>query len=333
MERHESFLGQLGSARGSADIRKMRKDITAQREESKAQLARLEENNVLDQFQSTMAWLKTDESDQLTIYESVSAEGATYPGTCNWLLKNSKVTRWLQRKADVRTLWLVGNPGTGKSVLVTQLLAHMKTAGMAVVYHFCDPTYASSILYEQILKLILLQLLRRDPELVAYANNDLVGGKRLPAIPVLEKLIRTILASISHDPEEMAYIWIVLDGFEACETEKQASLISLLNQITSGASPGSVCKVLIASRSLSLLSSRLRRKQTISLTEEKPQLESAIKSYASQRLRSMHTILRELRLEQTDIAEIEERITQKADGKFCSTEFNRLQKPSPVSFW
>ncbi len=77
MKRHEALIDQEANARNIAEARKMRQDIRTWREESLKQVGRLEEEQAAGQYQSIMSWLKMDESDQLAIFDSISAEGTS----------------------------------------------------------------------------------------------------------------------------------------------------------------------------------------------------------------------------------------------------------------
>ncbi len=246
-----------------------------------------------------------------------SLEGTKYPGTCGWTLKNSKLSSWLQRKPDTPILWLQGTPGSGKSVISAQLVNFMKSAQNFIIHHFCTYSYTSSTKYDQILRSLLLQLLRKDAELVVHVYEECVLGKKPPTVSALEQLLQTLFTSISNEPRQIEYIWVILDGLDECEADKQARVISLMNQITSKPSlpGGTICKVLISSRASPVLSNRLRKRQTISLTDEKDCLEEAIRQYASQRLQSLYQMFGQLHVGPSEIKEIERGIAKKADGK------------------
>ena len=172
-------------------------------------------------------------------------------------------------------------------------------------------------MYDQILRSLLLQLLRKDGELVTHVYEECVLGKKSPTASALEQLLQTLFTSISNEPCQTEYIWVILDGLDECEADKQARVVSLMNQIISkpSLSGSTICKVLISSRASPVLSNRLRKKQTISLTDEKDCLERAIRQYASQRLQSLYQKLRQLHVEPSEIEEIERRIAKKADGE------------------
>jgi hypothetical protein len=317
MKRHEALIDQEANARNIAEARQMRQDIHTWREESLAQVSRLEVEQDAKQYQAMVSWLKVDESDQLAIFDSISTEAVKYPGTCGWVLQNPKVGSWLQRKPDTQTLWLHGAPGAGKSVISTQLVNFMKNAGGFIIHHFCSYSYPSSLKYEQILRSLLLQLLQRDGELVAHVYEKCVLGKEPPTAPALEKLLHTVFTTISYKPYQTEYIWVILDGLEECEADKQARIASSLNQITlkSSSLGTTICKVLISSRASPILLNRLRKAWTISLAEEKDCLAAAIGHYVSQRLQLLSPKFRQLNTGPGEMETIKCRITKKADGK------------------
>ncbi|KAF7553588.1 hypothetical protein G7Z17_g3478 [Cylindrodendrum hubeiense] len=173
-----------------SEAQKMRQEIRTWREESRTQVHKFEEEQTARQHESIASWLNVNESDQLAIFDSISAEGAEYPGTCEWILRNPKVRSWCQQKPDTAILWLQGTPGSGKSVLSAQLVNFMNAARSFVIRHFCTYLYATSTTYEQILKSMLIQLLRKDDDLVAHVYQQCVIGKKSPSPGVLEQLYR-----------------------------------------------------------------------------------------------------------------------------------------------
>ncbi|KAL7804000.1 hypothetical protein V8C43DRAFT_1900 [Trichoderma afarasin] len=318
MKRHEALIDREANARNIAESKEMRQDIRRWREQSLEQVSNLDGEEAAKQYQSIISWLNMDESDQLAIFESISAEGRKHPGTCSWVLKNPKISSWLQSKSDTSVLWLQGTPGSGKSVISTQLVNFMQASNMFVIHHFCTYLYTSSTTYEQILKSLLMQLLRQDGDLVAHVYEEFVLGKKSPTVPALERLLQLLFKSISNEPSKAEYVWIILDGLDECELEKQARVVSLMNQVASDrSSPGNTtCKVLISSRTSSILSTCLRKKQTVSLSDEKDCLEEAIRQYASQRLQSLEQKFHQLHISPGEVDNIERGIAKKADGMF-----------------
>ncbi|ORX96342.1 hypothetical protein BCR34DRAFT_181469 [Clohesyomyces aquaticus] len=312
LNRHGDLIDREANAHNIAEARAWREDWLVR-------VQRAEEEQAAQQYESVMAWLKTDDSEQLSIFESTWGEGSKYPGTCEWVVQNSKLKSWLQRKPDNPVLWLQGKAGSGKSVIATHLVKFLQIDHHSpVVRHICNYSYASSTKYEQILRSLLLQLLRRNGELLAHVYQEYVLGKRSPALVTLEQLFQSLTGSISDEPRQTEYLWIVLDGLDECEIGKQARLINLVNQLASNASKSeaTVCKILVSSRRMPMIFKRLRKKQIVSLGDESEHLEEAIRRYAALRLRSLRSKFRQVDLAPSEFEETEKVIAKKSDGMF-----------------
>jgi len=317
LNRHEKLIDQEANVRNIAAVAQMRQDISAWKQESLEQMKADEERQAAGEFQSILSWMKVDETEQIHVFETISEEGAKFPGTCSWLLKNEKIKNWLRKRPESPLVWLQGNPGCGKSVIAAKLVEFLQASKSPVIHHFCTYTYASSTKYDGILKSILQQLLRKSSELVAYVYQEYIVGKLSPTTANLERLIVTLIAALSDQPRDPQFMWIVVDGINECEAAKQTRLIGLMKQITSIPSPnsGAVCKVLITTRPSPLISRCFRKDHVIFLSDETSPLQSAIQMYVSQRLRFLHDRLRQLELDTEEIAEIEHLVSKKASGE------------------
>jgi hypothetical protein len=316
LKQHGALIDLEVNARDISQAKAMRDDIRKWREESENRVSQEDIEQNAKQYESIVSWLQVNEGDQIAIMESTSSEVADYQDTCGWLLKNNKVSSWANNQPDTPALWLKGPAGTGKSVLTTQLVNFMKGTKF-VICHFCTYRYVSSTMYEQVLKSLLLQILRKDGDLVAHVYKTCILEKKQPTTASLEQLLQTLLCSISSDPNKAEYLWIVIDGLDECDSDKHMRLVRLINQLTSKpVVPGStVCKVLVSSRAPSDALGRLKRSQMISLSEEKRLLSEAIRQYVDRRLRLMDMKLRQLDLEHSEIEEIQDLIVVKADGR------------------
>ncbi|KAM0344892.1 hypothetical protein ACHAPU_007025 [Fusarium lateritium] len=300
LKQHGTLVDLEASARNISQAKIMRDDINKWREESEARVRQEDVEQSAKQYESIVSWLQVNDTDQIAIMESISSEAAEYQDTSGWLLKDKRVRSWASNQPDTPALWLKGSAGTGKSVLTTHLINFMKITKF------------------QILKSLLLQFLRRDGDLVALIYKICILEKKSATITLLEQLVQKLLTSMSSDPNQAEYLWIIIDGLDECDPDKQIRLISLINQLTSKpAVPGNtVCKVLVSSRAPSSALEKLRRKQIISLSEEKRLLNESIRQYVEQRLGSMNNKLRQLDLGSSEIGEIRDAIVTKADGMF-----------------
>ncbi|KAF5490775.1 Vegetative incompatibility protein HET-E-1 [Colletotrichum fructicola] len=60
---------------------------------------------------------------------------ARHPGTCEWILQNSRFMEWRDSKHK-SVLWYNAPPGSGKSVLASAIIDHLRERGEKVAYFF-----------------------------------------------------------------------------------------------------------------------------------------------------------------------------------------------------
>lgn len=320
MKRHEEVVDKEATALNISEAHDMRRELRAWKETSLEKIREMDQEQSLRDFQSILSWLRINELDQEAIFDSIASQGIRYPGTCSWVLQNPKFKSWLQDRPETPLLWLMGAAGSGKSVITTQLVNFIYKARRTVLYHLCTYSSSASSAYDQILKTLLQQLLRQDGELTAHVYSEYVLKKRTATAQALEQLLQMLLTSSSDDPKNTNYVWIVLDGVDELREESpnvQARLLSLMKQISSRTTAlgGVVCKVLISSRSSPTLLQALRKKPTVSLTDEKKGLTKSIEEYASQRLREVNNKFEQLGVGSEEIEGIVRQISAKADGE------------------
>ncbi|ETS86312.1 hypothetical protein PFICI_00140 [Pestalotiopsis fici W106-1] len=313
LDRHGALIDQEANARNIFESRQQWQEIQAWREENYERLKRQENEQAAKQYGYIKSWLKADDSEQLTIQDLASFEGNQYPGTCTWALDNQTLRAWLRKDTNSCLCWLQGIPGAGKTILLTQIQAFMRADSRIVLSHFLSSSYASSASYDQILRSLLLQLLQQDEDLTAHVYARYVMEKKIASTSALEQLVKVLFTTTSQEPRSTQFIWVLIDSFEACESNKQASLISLMNQLVSKnpRSGGTVCKFLIASRASPLLSKRLRNDQIISMTKEKQALDVAIRVYTSHRLDRLRDRFDQLHLGHNNLEDIQSAIAKK----------------------
>lgn len=273
------------------------------------------------EFQAIQSWLRVLGSDQVTIFDSISDQGNKYPGTCAWVLENAKVISWVKESSQTPILWLSVTAGSGKSVISTQLIKFTRSLpGVTVLHHFCTSASLASSEYDEVLKSLLEQLLRQDADLTAHVYYEYVLKKQFASVSALEQLLQTLLVSSSRDPDQSNHVRIILDGVDELSDHSpnsQARLLGLIKRLVSNkpASEDVTCKVLVSGRPSTTLSHVLRRKPTVSLTDEKPQLDKAIQQYAFQRLATLQTRFEQLGMDANEVHDIGRQIAHKSDGQ------------------
>lgn len=317
LKRHRELLESHATARDISEAQKMREDVRSWREDYLEGLKQAEQERSAKDFLAITSTLSINERDQLSIFHEISSEGEKYPGTCDWVTLNATVRPWLRQTPDTPMLWLQGFPGTGKSIISARLVAFLRAAKLHVIHHFCTYLYDSSTQLDQILRSILLQLLRIDSELIAHVYHMFVQQRKQPTILSLENLLISLLESMSKELDSAGYLWIVLDGIDECHQDSQSRLLSLMKKITTKFSSWDhiTVKVLISSRTSDALSRSLRCCQRLSLADEATSLNDAIRAYSVQRLGGVQDRLAQVGVTDSDIDELAVAVATRAAGK------------------
>ncbi|KAK0613980.1 hypothetical protein B0T14DRAFT_592027 [Immersiella caudata] len=307
------LIDKEANAHNIVEARAMRRNLDSWKAHSLAQLAQSQREQAARQIQGLISWLHLDDSDQLALVDSLTEVGVSHPGTVDWVLKKSQLAAWLRPTADSRFLWLHGGPGTGKSVILAQLVSFLRSSNKSlVVHHFCSFTHGSSTQYDQIIKALLLQLAHGDGDLVNYIYEEYVGSKSA-TISLLEKLLEVAIEALSCNSGTQGFgaIHILVDGLEECPGDKQTRLIRMLERLMA---TGSACKVLVSSRDSPNSHVKKKRPSVISMADEKPSIAEAIKRFAAIELENMREKLAQLRIPDDQQWEIAASISIRSDG-------------------
>ncbi|KAK3324555.1 hypothetical protein B0T19DRAFT_232555 [Cercophora scortea] len=319
LKRHEELVDKEANAHNIATVHSIRNEITSWRTESMKKIAKDDVEHTNIQYQSILAWLRMSNSvaEQSLIADSIADEITRFPGTCSWVLKNKKILTWLQDQADGSYLWVKGKPGSGKSVIATQLATFLRQRkASTTIRHLCSYLYRDSLKYDRIIASLICQLLHDNQDAVAYIYGEYILGKKMASNTVLEQVLIALLNTLSIDPSRPMYVRIILDGLDECDEDTQQKLLTTVNRIISTNSSLVVAKVLVSCRDTARLSRSLSKKSTMSLYDETQSLDSAITAYTNQKLLSMKPKFDELGLAGSDVSDIEAKIVQKADGMF-----------------
>ncbi|KAL7967437.1 hypothetical protein HDV63DRAFT_396365 [Trichoderma sp. SZMC 28014] len=283
---HEELIDKTANAVNILEASKMRETLRDQRNENLNDVAKQEDEISIRQYQAIVGWLQIDDTDQ---------------------------------QSEIPFVWLQGHPGAGKSVLATQIDAFLRSSHQSlVVRHFCTYSYGSSIQFDQILRSLLVQLIRPNNDLINYVYEEFVLAKQAASIKSLSQLIRTVCEAISPIPSKKKFVHIILDGLDECDAEKQGRITNLLETLVSLGSPANsgVVKILISSRPTSFLLKRFRKRSTVALADEKDRIGEAIENYAYQKLSFLENRFSDLGICHADMKDLSHRVSLKSDGMF-----------------
>ncbi|KAK3331441.1 hypothetical protein B0H66DRAFT_97208 [Apodospora peruviana] len=174
-------------------------------------------------------------------------------GTSNWLFQNTDYLKW-KTFEGFSTLWIRGKLGSGKTVLMANLVAELYSLCSPVhaqkaaettaqtppilAYFFCNSDYANSNTYEKVVGSIFQQFLALcEPGSKVFANLDehLKRSSSSPLDTETRSIIRNALPKNSS-------LFIVLDAIDECDPSVVVRILSAVRQlIFLGESPIHLC--------------------------------------------------------------------------------------------
>ena len=318
LKAHEDLVDKTCNAINISEARKMRESMESWRQQSIEKLAKEETQLTATQYREILGCLKFGEADQDEVFSSIASGAAETPGTSSWIFKQEKIRAWMRCGRESIFLLLNGCPGSGKSVLSTQIATFLKSSDESlVVTHFCTYLYKSSCEYIRILHSILIQLIRSDADMIAHVWDRLVLGQNAASSRTIEEIIRELMGGSSTAPSQTKYIHMILDGLDECEPKQQERIMSILDKFVAAAqrSGSTVCKVLVPGRTFRTGTKKTRNKHIVSLSDEKSNMNNAMAHYCDFQLATLRPKLSEMRITEADWQTMQQRIVTKADGK------------------
>lgn len=181
------------------------------------------------------------EIDPLLSYGQVSDPQGS---TCAWIWKDPTFRDW-QHSAHARLLWISGFVGSGKSVLVKQIVRDfsgrcrsqlqkpVQTQGGSVdllAFAFCSDKEARGIDAASVLRSILLQYVSNDTSLFQFLEEGSWEDPRWQAsvVDLTAAILNLVLRSSSIN------FWIVIDGLDEMHDHSGTTLVHQLFQILDG---------------------------------------------------------------------------------------------------
>ncbi|CEN61886.1 hypothetical protein ASPCAL08533 [Aspergillus calidoustus] len=154
-------------------------------------------------------------------------ESANYPGTGEWILRDSLVGAWSNPSImTTPLLWLTGIPGAGKTILAARIVQELqKSSPEKVIFFFCKHGDQERDSFLAVARGLLNQLLRHNKALVPHlydcATDSATGT--LTSIFSAQELLGLALRSLPS-------IFIVLDGVDECPSKESRTLVSWIRK-------------------------------------------------------------------------------------------------------
>lgn len=205
-----------------------------------------------------------------------------------WVLENDAYKQWHENNDNqTRLLWIKGDPGKGKTMLLCGIINELQSASSNLCYFLCQATDSRLNNASSILRGLMHMLISKQPSLISFLKPEYSkSGKLLFEDSNSWTILSRIFFNMLQDPI-VKDLTIIVDALDEC----LADLPHLLNFIQS--SSNLQVKWLISSRNETDIQDTLVRnntKLTISLELSTTFISSAISFYIEFKANSLSKI-------------------------------------------
>ncbi|KAH6898095.1 hypothetical protein B0T10DRAFT_431808 [Thelonectria olida] len=236
-------------------------------------------------------------------------KGGLLKDSYHWILEHDDYKRFLS-DTQSRLLWIRGDPGKGKTMLLCGIIDELKKDSQPLSYFFCQATEADLASEMAVLRGLIYLLIQRQPSLISFIRSDYdKKGKNLfegiNSSIALSKILKVML----QDPSVQDAI-LVVDALDEC-TRNRDRLIKLIIELS-----GSGCaKWIISSRNWPEIEDQLwnTQKVRVQLELNSESISSAVQSYIQKKV---NDLAREKRYNEALKNEVYAHLASNADDTF-----------------
>lgn len=162
----------------------------------------------------------------------VKAKGGLLDESYRWVMENESYQQWA-RSDENRLLWIKGDPGKGKTMLLCGIIDELERATPhSVFYFFCQASEPRLRSASAVLRGLIWFLARTRPNLMSYIRKEYdQAGKDVFNDHNSWQALSSILASILEDDTTNDCIFVV-DALDECSSDRER-LIEFLSRLSS----------------------------------------------------------------------------------------------------
>src|SRR5882762_4136721 len=229
-----------------------------------------------------------------------------------WILISDQYknfTSWTDNN-PYRPLWIKGDPGKGKTMLligiIRELSLQLESNSPHLSYFFIQGTDSKSNTATAVLRCLIWMMLVQNPSLISHFKKeyDPIGPQYFDRNPfeALSKVFDNMLA----DPS-LSRTYLIVDALDECVNNQE--LTKLLRFIPATAEKSSKVKWLVSSRYRSDIESQLKERERLDLELNALSISKAVDVYIDHKLSKLdyHEDLR---------AQVADELHKRADGTF-----------------
>ncbi|KAF6805919.1 nacht and wd domain protein [Colletotrichum musicola] len=173
-------------------------------------------------------------------------KGGILRDSYSWILGHPDFRRW-QTDAGSRLLWVKGDPGKGKTMLLCGIIDELEKQKKEPVFFFCQATDGRINTANAVVRGLLHMLLKRRPSLLVHVREEYKhAGKQLfedaNAWDTMCRILARMLAETGHQLDNIIFL---IDGLDEC-TKGLDELLNFIVKISSTST-----KIIVSSRNWS----------------------------------------------------------------------------------
>ncbi|KAF2755764.1 hypothetical protein EJ05DRAFT_540420 [Pseudovirgaria hyperparasitica] len=191
-------------------------------------------------------------ADHHNICKYTSKTDPNYISTCGWILEHRTFVDWVHPPTTSKVLWTHALPASGKSILSTFIISHLRQLGLSChffFFRFADQAKQSP---NACLRSLALQIARDIPQIRSTLKAMALHGQRLEkadARTIWQKVFTSTMCKVPSDP-----IYWVIDALDECDSPQV--LLLLFASLSSWRIP---VRILVVSRHAQPLASAFDR--------------------------------------------------------------------------
>jgi hypothetical protein len=241
-------------------------------------------------------------------------KGGLLADSYRWVLANPTFQQWQQR-SDSRLLWVKGDPGKGKTMLLCGIIDELHNSmprSALLSYFFCQATDPRINSATAVLRGLLYMLIHQQPSLVSHVCKKYdYAGKALFEDANAWVALTEIFTDVLQDPQ-LRSTYLVVDALDECVTD----LPKLLHFIAKQSSASSRVKWIVSSRNWPEIEEQLEQaghKARLSLELNAGSVSAAVGVFIQHKVTKL---AQQKNYDQQMQDTVLERLTANADGTF-----------------
>ncbi|KAK0674630.1 hypothetical protein QBC41DRAFT_264172 [Cercophora samala] len=263
-----------------------------------------------------------------------NTKGGLLVGSYAWILVNEQFQHWRGRENSSRLLWIKGDPGKGKTMLLCGIIDELQrlNAGSddtSLAWFFCQATDSRINNATSVIRGLLSLLIEQQPSLISYVREEYDrAGKSLFEDANSWFALSELLTKMLQDPS-LGTTYLVIDALDECTS----NLRNLLDFLVRTSSLIPHVKWLISSRNELHIEQRLssledQARLSLELKQTAAHVSDAVNSYIDERLSHLLSLQENPRL----LQEVRRILREKANGTFLWVSLVCQELESPESW-